>query len=221
AAGLSALLAALLLLLAILNRPMNQLRKLAQTLPMLAQSQYAPVREMIGQAYLAKSTHSEIDVLEQVTVELSRRLEELEQTVAARSQALAASLTELKRANELNDKIFATAPLIFLIQSQDGRVLQINTFGTQLLGYSESEIQNRPFVSLLADARHRQEAGDALTDLIGGRRQRFEQTGPVTCVDGALEQLTWLHTRLAAQSGNYVLSVGLPDKSLEGQSLAH
>jgi PAS domain-containing protein len=215
--GLIALLAALALLLSVLNRPMNQLRKLAQTLPMLAHSQYAPVRELIGKAYLSKRTHSEIDVLEEVTVELSRKLEELEQTVAARSQALAASLTELKRANELNDKIFATAPLIFLIQSQDGRVLQINAFGSQLLGYSESEIQNQPFVSLLADARQRLQASDVLTDVIGGRRQLFEQSGPVTCVDGALEHVTWLHTRLAAQSGNYVLSVGLPDKSLEGQ----
>lgn len=215
--GLIALLAALALLLSVLNRPMNQLRKLAQTLPMLAHSQYAPVREMVGKAYLAKRTHSEIDVLEEVTVDLSRKLEELEQTVAARSQALAASLTELKRANELNDKIFATAPLIFLIQSQDGRVLQMNAFGSQLLGYSESEIQNQPFISLLADARQRLQASDVLTDVIGGRRQLFEQSGPVTCVDGALEQVTWLHTRLAAQSGNYVLSVGLPDKSLEGQ----
>ena len=219
--GLVALLAALALLLSVLNRPMNQLRKLAQSLPMLAHSQYAPVREMIGQAYLSKGTHSEIEVLEEVTVELSHRLQELEQTVAARSQALATSLNELRRANELNDKIFATAPLIFLIQSQDGRVLQINTFGSQLLGYSESEIQNRPFVSLLADARLRQQASDALADLIGGRRQLFEQTGSVTCVDGAIEQVTWLHTRLTAQSGNYVLSVGLPDKSLDDPSPAH
>lgn len=218
--GLVALLAALALLLSVLNRPMNQLRKLAQTLPMLAHSQYGPVREVIGQAYLSRRTHSEIDVLEEVTVNLSRRLEELEQTVAARNQALAASLTELKRANELNDKIFTTAPLIFLIQSQDGRILQINTFGCQLLGYSESEIQNRPFISLLADARQRQLASDVMTDLIGGRRQLFEQSGPVTCVDGALEQVTWLHTRLTAQSGNYVLSVGLPDKSLEGPAPA-
>lgn len=219
--GLMALLAALALLLSVLNRPMNQLRKLAQTLPMLAQSQYGPVREVIGQAYLTRRMHSEIDVLEEVTVDLSRRLEALEQTVAARNQALAMSLTDLKRANELNDKIFATAPLIFLIQSQDGRVLQINTFGSQLLGYSESEIQNRPFISLLADVRQRQQASDVLTELIGGRRQLFEQSGPVTCVDGALEQVTWLHTRLTAHSGNYVLSVGLPDKSLDGQPVAH
>lgn len=213
-AGLTALLAALALLLSILNRPMNQLRKLAQTLPMLAQSQYQPVRDVIGQAWAKKRSHTEIDVLEEVSVDLSRRLEELEKTVAARTQAVAEKVAELKRANELNEKIFATAPMIFLIQSQDGRVMQINSFGSQLLGYSETEMEGLPFVSLLADARHRTETSDRMADILGGRRPLFEQTGPVKCVDGSLERITWLHTRLAAQSGNYVLSVGLPDKSL-------
>lgn len=213
-AGLTALLAALALLLSILNRPMNQLRKLARTLPLLAQSQYAPVREVIGQGYLRKRSHTEIDVLEEVSVNLSRRLEALEQTVAARNQALAEKIAELKRVNELNDKIFATAPMIFLIQSQDGRVVQVNAFGPQLLGYSESEMQGVPFLSLLADARQRSEAAERISDILSGRRPLFEQTGPVRCVDGSLERVTWLHTRLASQSGNYVLSVGLPDKSL-------
>ncbi|HUS25578.1 MAG TPA: cache domain-containing protein [Candidatus Binatia bacterium] len=214
AAGLTALLAALALLLSILNRPMNQLRKLAQTLPMLAQREYASARSLIGEGFRTRRSQTEIEVLEGASVDLSRKLEELEQTVAARSEALAEKIAELKRAHELNEKIFATAPLIFLIQSRDGRVLQMNHFGSQLLGYSESEVQGMPFLSLLADARLRAAAGDVIADVLAGRRPLYEQTGPVKCVDGSLEQVTWLHTRLAAQSGNYVLSVGLPDKTL-------
>lgn len=216
--GLTALLAALALLLSVLNRPMNQLRKLAQALPMLAQQQYRPVRDMVGTGYQRKLAHSEIDVLEEAAVDLSRTLEQLEKTVAARNDALAAKVAELKRANELNEKIFATAPVIFLIQGNDGRVLQMNEFGSQLLGYSESEIKNLPFLQLLADARQRQHAGDVLTDVLGGRRALFEQTGPVHCVDGSLERVTWLHTRLPAEGGDYLLSVGVPDKALPGQA---
>lgn len=223
--GLTALLAALALLLWILNRPMNQLRKLAQTLPLLAQSQYAPARVLIGEGYAARRSHTEIDVLEEAAVDLSRRLEALEQTVAARNQALAEKVAELRRASELNDKIFATAPLILVIQGQDGRVLQMNAFGSQLLGYGESEMQGQPFLSLLADARQRGESADQLGEVLGGRRPVFEQTGPVKCVDGSLERVTWLHTRLASHSGNFVLSVGLPDKSLhvpeEGEAERH
>jgi PAS domain S-box-containing protein len=214
-AGLTALLAALALLLSVLNRPMNQLRRLAQTLPLLARSQYAPAREVIGEAWRLKRSHTEIDVLEEVSVELSRRLEALEQAVASRSQTLAEKVTELERANALNDRIFATAPLIFLIQALDGRIVQVNAFASQLLGYTEAELQGQPFLSLLLDARQRTEAGDRLADLFGGRRPVFEQTGPVKCVDGSVERVTWLHTPLTSQGGSYVLSVGLPDKSLQ------
>lgn len=213
-AGLTALLVALALLLSILNRPMNQLRKLAQTLPLLAQRQYASAREVIGQGYAAKRSHTEIDVLEEVSVDLSHRLEALERTVAARNEVLAEKVAEIRRANELNDKIFATAPLIFLIQSQDRRVMQVNAFGSQLLGYSESEMEGMAFPDLLADTRQRAESTDRLAEVLGGRRPIFEQTGPVKCVDGSLERVTWLHTRLASQRGNFVLSVGLPDKAL-------
>ena len=104
--------------------------------------------------------------------------------------------------------------MILLIQGQDGRIVQINAFGSQLLGYSESEMQGQPFLTLLADPRQRAESADRVADVVAGRRALFEQTGPVKCVDGSLERVTWLHTRLAAQSGNFVLSVGLPDKSL-------
>lgn len=213
-AGLIALLAALALLLSILNRPMNQLRRLARTLPMLAQSQYGAAREAIGRSFAAKRTHTEIDVLEEVAVDLTERLEALEHTVAARGRTLAEKVVELKRANELNDKIFATAPMILVIQGQDGRVVQMNAFGSQLLGYSASEMHGQPFLTLLADPRQRSESADRLAEIFGGRRPMFEQTGPVKCVDGSLERVTWLHTRLSSHSGNFVLSVGLPDKSL-------
>lgn len=211
--GLSAMLAALLLLLAILNRPMTQLRNLAQALPLLARREYGPARRLIGSTPLAWLSHTEIEMLERVAVDLSHKLEALEQTVAARNRSLAERLDELKRAHELNDKIFATAPMVILIQSGEGKVLNMNEFGSQLLGYSAAEAQGMTYLSLLADPRQREEVASALVDLISGRRPLFEQTGPLRCVDGSLERITWLHTRLTAQSGTFVLSVGLPDRA--------
>lgn len=217
--GLTALLAALLLLLTILNRPMNQLRKLAQVLPMLAQQQYEPARRLIG-APTPRRALTEIEVLEAAAIDLSHKLQTLEQTVIARNQSLAEKIAELRRAHELNDKIFATAPMLILTQSSDGKVEQINEFGSHLLGYSPSEVRGMSYLSLLADPRQREEAMHVLVDVISGRVPLFEQTGPVRCVDGGLERITWLHTRLAARSGTYVLSVGLPDKSQIEHELA-
>jgi len=215
AAGLVALLAALALLLAVMNRPMNQLRQLAEALPLLAHKQHEAARRMIGLPAARRRHRSEIDVLQVAALGLSRQLEELEQTVAAHSDALGGMVAELKRAIELNEKILATAPVVILILSPDGRLMQINEFGTQLLGYSPSEACGLGFAKLLADPRQRDEATLALADVVSGRRALFEQTAAVRCVDDGTERITWLHTRVEAQSGVYLLSVGLPDKSQE------
>jgi PAS domain S-box-containing protein len=217
-AGFAALLAALLLLLLILNRPMNQLRKLAAALPLLAAQGYEAARLMIGNPHRQRRHRSEIEVVEEAAVNLSHQLETLERTVDARNRALAEKISELRQASELNEKMFANAPVIILIQGPDNSLLRINEFGTTLLGYSASEMKGRSFPSLMADARQREEAMNVLADVAAGRRQQFEQTGPVLCVDGSLERITWLHTRLSAQSGIYILSLGLPDRSQTGTS---
>lgn len=216
AAGVGALLAALALLFVILNRPMNQLRKLADALPLLAAQGYEAARAMIGSGYQRRRLPSEIEVVEAAAVDLSRKLEGLEQTVDARNRALAEKISELRQASELNEKMFANAPVLILIQAPDNTLMRINEFGSTLLGYSLSELKGRSFASLMADARQREEAMNVLADVSGGRRQQFEQTGPVLCVDGGHERITWLHTRLSAQSGIYILSLGLPDRSQQG-----
>lgn len=217
-AGLTALLAALAVLLSLMSRPMNQLHRLAEALPLLARKQHEAARRMIGTPDARKRRVSEIEVLQAAALDLSRQLEELEQTVAAHSDGMAGMVAELRRAIELNDKILATAPVVILLLSPDGRLMQINEFGTQLLGYSRSEACGLAFAKLLAEPRQRDEATLALVDIVSGRRSLFEQTSPVRCVDGGVERISWLHTRIDAQSGVFVLSVGLPDKSQEPAS---
>lgn len=211
-AGLMALLAALAVLLSLMNRPMNQLHRLAEALPLLARKQHEAARRMIGQP-VRRRRASEIEVLQTAALDLSQQLEELEQTVAAHAEGMAGMVAELRRAIELNEKILATAPVVILMLGADGRLMQINDFGTQLLGYSPSEVCGLAFTGLLTDPRQRDAAALALADVASGRRALFEHTAPVRCVDGASERVTWLHTRLDTQSGVYLLAVGLPDKS--------
>ncbi len=211
--GGTALLVALLLGLAILNRPMNQLRRLADALPLLASKAYQPARQLIGTDFLSRRLPTEIEVLEGVAVELTDQLETLEGLVETRNRALAENIAELRRSQELNEKIFATAPIVMIMQSGGGEIIQANEFACTLMGYSPTELEQTNFLTLLADERQRKQTNNALIDLISGRRPAFEQTGPVLCVDGSLERITWLHSRVQAQSGIFVLSLGLPDKS--------
>ncbi len=214
--GLAALGIAILFGWLILNRPMNQLRRLAEALPLLAEKAYAPVRQLIGNEHRQRSLPTEIDTLERLAIELTDRLEALENQVDARNLAIAEKVAELRRSQELNEKILANAPILIMMLSSDGRIAKVNEFTCTLLGYGQVELEEKPFLSLLADARQSREAGDVMVDLIAGRRSVFEQTGPVRCVDGDLEQISWMHSRLVAQAGVYILALGLPDRTAAG-----
>lgn len=214
--GITALLAGLLLGALILNRPMNQLRELAEALPLLAHKAYDQARDKIATDTVNRRLPTEIEVLQGVATDLTYRLEDLEGLVEARNRALAEKVSELQRSQELNEKIFANAPILMLMLSGDGQVVRVNEFACTLLGYSPAEFAALRFVDLVIDPRKRKEAGNALIDLLSGRRPLFEQSGEVRCVDDGTEAITWLHTRVSAESGIFVLSLGLPDKSETG-----
>ena len=124
--------------------------------------------------------------------------------------------SELRRSQDLNEKIFATAPIAMLMLSSDGLIVRVNEFTCTLLGYSDTELRDRSFLSLLADARQSREAGNALIDLIAGRRSIYEQSGSVSCINGDQERMTWMHSRVLAQGGVFILALGLPDRSTAG-----
>ncbi len=213
--GLLAMAIAILLGSLILNRPMNQLRRLAEALPLLAEKSYARARALVGSDFRRRRMPTEIDVLEGLTVDLADRLEELERQVENRNLAIAEKVAELRRSQELNEKILSTAPILIMMLTGSGRIVQVNDFACALLGYGQVEFQQLSFLELLADPRQSRETGNVLVDLIAGRRSVFEQSGQVRCVDDGRERITWLHTRVLAQGGVFVLSLGLPEKSTE------
>lgn len=212
-ASVGAVLVTLVLGLSILNKPMNQLWRLARALPLLAESRHAALREMIGDKHRRRRMPTEVDLLEGQAVALTFQLEELESLVRARNKALSEKIVELGRSQQLNQKILSTAPLLIMMLSGDGRIKRVNEFACTLLGFAESELLGRSFTELIAERRQRREVGNVVVDLMAGRRHVFEHTGPLRCVDGSDERITWLQTRVTAHDGVFVLCIGLPDRA--------
>ncbi len=211
--SLAALSVTLILGYIILNRPMNQLRRLAKALPMLADRQYQEARDLIGTGSSTQAWPSETDVLESLTIALSDQLEALQKTVQRRNEDLARHVAELRRSQGLNETILATAPIAILMLSGEGRIVKANAFTCNLLGYSDAELRRENFLDLLDDPRQRREAGNVLVDLIAGRSSSYEHIVPVRCIDGSQEQMVWMHSRVLAPEGVFVLTVGLPDRA--------
>ncbi len=216
--SLTALAVTLVLGYVILNRPMNQLRRLARALPLLADRAYDPARALIGHEHRHRRWPTEIDLLEGLAVSLADQLEALELTVSRRNKALAENVAELRRSQNLNEKILSTAPIAILMLSGEGRIMRVNRFTGHLLGYSESELRRMNFLDLLDDPRQSREAAHIFVDLISGRRSTHEHSGPVRCVDASAEQMTWLHSRVLAQEGVFILALGLPERAQPAES---
>jgi light-regulated signal transduction histidine kinase (bacteriophytochrome) len=88
---------------------MRRLQRLATVLPLLAEDRFDEARAMIGE-HKTGYRSDEIDLIRQVTVELSRELERLNRTVAERTATLETKLFELERSNlELEQFAFAAS----------------------------------------------------------------------------------------------------------------
>ncbi|MBB3191368.1 bifunctional diguanylate cyclase/phosphodiesterase [Halomonas cerina] len=141
--GLIGWLAAELLLLVILLRPMARLRRIAGVLPTLARGGFAEVRSAIPS--VERRLPDEIDVLEHTTLALSRQLEELEGEVQARGDQLAERVDELARERDFVGRLLDTARVFIIAQDARGRITLVNDYTLTVLELDEQLLIGRHF----------------------------------------------------------------------------
>lgn len=142
-AGLVGWLAAELLLLIILLRPMARLRRIAGVLPTLASGGFAEVKAAIPCA--ARRLPDEIDVLEHTTLALTQQLETLEGEVQARGEQLAERVDELARERDFVGRLLDTARVFIIAQDALGRIKLVNDYTLTVLELDEQMLLGRHF----------------------------------------------------------------------------
>ncbi len=219
-AGISGWLLAELLLLLILWNPMSRLWLTAHKLPLLAQSQFGAVRDAIA---ARRGSHNlrfqdEIDLLDETTIALADRLEELEYKVEEHTRALNRRMEELAMERDFVANLLDTAQVIIITQDSQGRIVMANLFTQYLTGYDEKDMGGRNFIDLLLVGGLSTEMRQRLSELFGGEHGHLRHEAVVTCKDGALRNITWYHSRLSGRGvdGPAVLSVGLDNTERKG-----
>lgn len=199
--GVSLLTAELLLLL-LMRLPIRQLRRLADTLPMLAQGAYMEARQRL--AHRPSGLNDEITILSATAVTLSHQLEE-------QAQAITHKTTELAAERDFVQGLLDTAQVIILTQTRDGRILTANDFVIQITGYSQSDLGGKEFLSLILESKIGDDLEQALLGLWSGQRKRLQHEAELLCKDGSRRFVVWVHTRLHENNaeGIAILSVGL------------
>ncbi|WP_111413507.1 bifunctional diguanylate cyclase/phosphodiesterase [Billgrantia lactosivorans] len=196
--GIGGWLAAELLLLAILLRPMARLRRLAGVLPALAQGGFAKARRVIP---VPRSRfEDEIDVLEGTTLALSDQLEALEGEVTARGQQLAERVDELARERDFVGSLLDTARVFIVTQDDEGRITLVNDYALTTLAMQEERLLGRPFDDVFTP-RSDDDPNAAIPQ---------EERSLVTA-DGRQRTIAWYHAPLASRNDSRAsrISVGL------------
>ncbi|QEL11923.1 EAL domain-containing protein [Kushneria phosphatilytica] len=198
--ALTGWLAAEILLLFILWKPMARLRQLSRTLPRLAQGNFDVVRQHISLS--RRKFHDEIDVLAGTTLDLTRQLETLEGEVQSRGQQLELRVRELAFERDFVSNLLDTAQVLIVTHDRHDRITLVNRYCCMMTGLTESELLQQRFTKIMMpELKHSSHLFD----------QGGQQEGVMYAADGEPRTIVWYHTPLGAQSGGEpeLISVGL------------
>lgn len=134
------------LLLALLWRPMQRLRRLTQALPALATRDFARVRREIALPHARWP--DEIDVLNHTALLITNRLAKLELDVEAHSAELAERIKELGRERDFVNRLLDTAEVLILLQNANGRITRVNRQAEQVTGIEAGALLGRDFAQV-------------------------------------------------------------------------
>jgi len=198
--GLSGWLAAELLLLAILLRPMARLRRLADILPGLARGGFSQARASIPRP--RGRFPDEIDVLEGTTLALSDQLEALEGEISARGEQLAERVEELARERDFVGSLLDTARVFIVTQDEEGRIGLVNDYALSVMATKQAKLLGRLFDDVFSTA--------SSPPLIPAKTDQQEEHLLLTA-DGRQRTIAWYHAPLpVGQKGLAArISVGL------------
>ncbi|MGR6034242.1 MAG: EAL domain-containing protein [Candidatus Nitrosoglobus sp.] len=198
------------LLLLLLGIPMVRLRRVALSLPYLAEHAFETARASLGHLSRQPWWRDEIDVLNNTAITLSYQLEVLQAEIQERTRSLAERGDDLARERDFVTGLLNTAQAIILTQNAAGQVMMLNRQGQMITGYNVDEVVGRPFSELLAGDKDSFRVIRELEELRSGHRDQLRVDMRLRCRGGEQRIISWFHSRLTVRSpcDGAVLSVG-------------
>ncbi len=211
--GLIGLILSEIVLFSLLARSLSRLTHIVSTLPQLAGGGFSSFRDALAVRWQKRYLNDEIDLLYDASLNLSYRLEQLEEKVTYRTRMLVEQRNALSEEKNFVEHLLDTAQVIILTQDVDGRITMINAFGERLTHYNESELQGSYFLALLSSDSENQPLDTHLLDIQQGHRDQLRHDAIVVCKDHSKRHIAWLHSRIkwgtSEESSQKILSVGL------------
>lgn len=201
----------LMLIYALLARPLARLHRVAQALPLLGNGAFAEARQQIT-LRPAHPWNDEVDLMDRATVMLSHRLEQLEQDAVEHNRSLRSALKQVSREQAFASSLLDQAQALIVVSNYQGNVVTLNRYCTDMIGYSADHLVNTSLMhSPLLQAAEK-EIHEKLQNL------PQDETAPVIrhevnvwSSDGVLHKIAWTHTWLPSTETGHgaMLSTGM------------
>ncbi|NKI17067.1 EAL domain-containing protein [Spongiibacter sp. KMU-166] len=209
AAAVLSSLVLILIIVVILRPPLSRLVALTDLLPMLAKNEFQRAQEGIESVATNRFLRDEIDVLRDVLLDVNRALKEMASSVEEHRSALQSKISALTEANNFNDMLLDTSPMVIVIHDSEGNIQNLNAMGRALSGLGTTIDPGANINHWVHDPRRDISLSEATASLhrLPGRRQQNEM--PFFAADGKSYDFLWIHTTIHLQNQRQILSLGI------------
>ena len=200
----------LILLYTMLARPLRNILHTVDALPLLGIGSFEKFRETVT-LYRHDKWYDEIDVLEQTAITLSHHLEQLEQDVSDRTDALQRTLLQVSKEKAFANSLFNHAQAIIVVSDSHGLIRTINQYGITLIGQSEYILQQQPLSDSIILRNAPPEIHEQLQQMLLNRQNDFRHDAEIIAADGSIHTISWIHSHLHHDAGedDLLLSIGV------------
>lgn len=198
------------ILLATLWGPLNRLRQITSTLPLLATGEFSSARnEMKGFSRHA-TLRDESDVLNFTAINLSHKLEALQADLKERAEQLEIRTSDLQEEKQFADGILDTAHALILTQNDKSIVTMVNPHCVWLSGFLNRELVGHSFFQLIPKSEQLPDLQFQLSELLNHRRTELHHESLMRKKDGSTLYMSWHHALLPdTRDGQLILSIAL------------
>ncbi|MDQ7090732.1 MAG: EAL domain-containing protein [Methylococcales bacterium] len=208
--GLANFLIALIILLIVIKKFLKRIKNLSTALPLLANQKYNKFKQKIAFQPKILLVNDELDLLNNMALNVSDKLETLEIQVKKNTHELLIKSEELALERDFIQQLIEVAPIIIILQDLDGEVISVNKAGINALEIEKNAIIGKNFSSFIPklENEHLRKINQLKQ---GNLLDIFEIDGILLTSQGNCH-IAWVHSLIKGKSKNtdkLILTLGI------------
>ncbi|MCK5925963.1 MAG: diguanylate cyclase, partial [Methylococcales bacterium] len=200
----------MVLLLCVIHTFSKRMARLADALPLLGKQNYKRFKQKILLQPEILLAHDELDELNQSAFTVTEQLETLENQVQERTQKLLEKSDELALERDFSDQLVEVAPIIIILQNEEGDIISINSAGLKALELKKEAVIGQKFSKFIPKIE--EEHLNKIEALKKGELQDIVKIDGVLLTDESNCHISWSHSLIKEKrqkSGKLLLTLGI------------